>query len=296
MRRSSQVLLAAFAAATTTTLVRRVLHATHPGGRTRWERLNHRGEIISMVEGPAVGAGLVVGGLCASGGQRNLCATVIATAGATGFGLIDDLFEDTTTRSKGLKGHLGALARGHVTTGGLKVLGIGASAFAASLALPSTKRTPVDVVVNTALIAGAANLVNLLDLRPGRAAKATGAAALIALLRWQDPRSAATLGAVTAAVPADLDEREMLGDSGANALGALAGVTVAAHGTRTTRVVTVAGIVALTLASEKVSFSRVIEQTPWLHRIDMFGRRPLHSTPQGAPDQSASDTAQSREL
>ena len=70
----------------------------------------------------------------------------------------------------------------------------------------------------------------------------------------------------------------MLGDAGANALGAMLGAA-AARLPRLTRVVMLAGIAGLTAASEKVSFTKVIEQTPALHRLDMLGRRPAGPAP-----------------
>ena len=66
----------------------------------------------------------------------------------------------------------------------------------------------------------------------------------------------------------------MLGDSGANALGGMLGAAAAAALPRTARVTVLAAITGLTAASEVVSFTRVIEQTPPLHWLDMLGRRP----------------------
>lgn len=75
----------------------------------------------------------------------------------------------------------------------------------------------------------------------------------------------------------------MLGDAGANALGAMLGVAAAASLPRSGRVAVLAGIVALTAASEKISFTKVIQRTPPLHWLDMLGRRPVAAPAGGSP-------------
>jgi UDP-GlcNAc:undecaprenyl-phosphate/decaprenyl-phosphate GlcNAc-1-phosphate transferase len=80
-------------------------------------------------------------------------------------------------------------------------------------------------------------------------------------------------GAALAVLPEDLGERAMLGDAGANALGAMLGVAAASSLGRPARAGVLAGIVALTAASEKVSFTKVIARTPALNWLDMLGRR-----------------------
>ncbi|GAA1870388.1 hypothetical protein [Myceligenerans crystallogenes] len=298
------------AGATTTWARRRLDQAVRDGSLKRvhervatpeaWTRTNHRGEPISLLEGPAVAAGLVAGAVAAGGPAAGPVAFATAAAGA--FGVVDDVAEDQATAAKGLRGHLGALARGQVTTGGLKVLGIGGAALLAAAA-GTPGRTPgapgrgsgpgrlADVAINGALIAGTANLMNLFDLRPGRALKAAALASVAAGFApgpagfGSGPGQAAgsgtgaltgaLLGAGLAAAPADLGERDMLGDGGANALGALVGSQIAFGAPRPVRIAALAGVVGLTLASEKVSFSRVIRETPWLNRIDMLGRRPV---------------------
>ncbi|WP_454854815.1 hypothetical protein [Promicromonospora soli] len=245
------------------------------GGPSTWTRTNHRGEPISLLEGPAVTAGLVAG--AAVGGGNAPGATAFATAAAGAFGLVDDLAEDTSVRTKGLKGHLGALKEGHLTTGGLKVLGISGSALLA--AAVGTRRSGgafghlVDVGLNGALIGGTANLINLFDLRPGRALKA-GAAASLPFMLGGAGATGAVLGASAAAAPGDLGEKDMLGDGGANALGALVGSQIAFGAPRALRWAALAGVVGLMLASEKVSFSKVIAGNEWLNKVDMLGRRP----------------------
>lgn len=273
---AARALGAGLVAAAVTLAARRALESSPPGGAERWTRTNHGGDPVSMLEGPAVTAGLVAGAAVAGGESRARAATVLASAGAGAFGVLDDLAEDTAHGAKGLRGHLGALARGRVTTGGLKVLGIGATSLLA--AAVGTRRQGgaaghvTDVAINGALIAGTANLVNLLDLRPGRALKASALLA-IPMVGGADGQTGALLGASAAAAPADLGARDMLGDGGANALGAFVGTRWALRAPRPVRAVALAGVVGLTLVSERVSFSAVIERTPWLHRLDQVGRR-----------------------
>ena len=126
-----------------------------------------------------------------------------------------------------------------------------------------------------ALIAASANLVNLLDLRPGRALKGAGIAALpLVAVPAARPLAAACVGSVAGALGPDLAERDMLGDSGANAMGALVGTAVVVAAPRPVRLAVLAGVVGLTLASERISFTAVIERTPALRAIDRSGRRP----------------------
>jgi UDP-N-acetylmuramyl pentapeptide phosphotransferase/UDP-N-acetylglucosamine-1-phosphate transferase len=187
------------------------------------------------------------------------------------FGAVDDLRADSATSSKGLRGHLGALSHGTVTTGALKILGIGVSGVVASVLLTPRPRTLPDVIVGAGLVAGSANLLNLFDLRPGRTLKVAAAAATMGTLAGSE-QAAAALGVALAALPDDLGERTMLGDTGANALGALLGSAVAAAPPRAVRYGVLAIVVALTLASERVSFSKVIEGSAPLHCLDQWGR------------------------
>ena len=77
----------------------------------------------------------------------------------------------------------------------------------------------------------------------------------------------------------------MLGDAGANAYGALIGLAIATrHRPVATRGDRSPGSVALTAASEKVSFTKVIEATPVLREIDALGRRSAVRDTGGAAD------------
>jgi hypothetical protein len=277
------------------------LRRVPPGGDATWSRTNHRGEPVTLLEGPAAAVGAVVGALATPGAPgRQRAAMLIAGAAAGALGCYDDLAGSGSSR--GFRGHLAALRRGEVTTGAVKLAGIGAAGIAASMVLGSGRSAgsgrPVsgdgavlgaaDIVLNAGLIAGGANLLNLFDLRPGRAIKvALGAGALLGTSRQGRAASAAPLGAAAALLPEDLGERAMLGDGGANALGAMLG-TAAATLPRPARVVTLAAVLGLTAASEVVSFTKVIERTPALRWLDMLGRRPAaEQVP--APAQSAGD-------
>lgn len=283
----------AITSAATTATTRALLDPAPPGGPARWTRTNHRGEPISLLEGPAVAAGLVAGALVAGPDARTRTAAALATAGGGAFGLVDDLAEDTSTRTKGIKGHVGALLEGRVTTGGLKVLGIGTTSLTA--AFVGTRRTGstlgylTDVAVNGSIVALSANLFNLLDLRPGRALKAGAALAVPLAATPVGATSGAVLGAAAAAAPGDLGERDMLGDGGANALGALVGTQIAFGAPRAVRLLALAGILGLNVASEKVSFSKIIDGNDVLRRVDQWGRRPAPAT--AAQAASASSNA-----
>jgi UDP-GlcNAc:undecaprenyl-phosphate/decaprenyl-phosphate GlcNAc-1-phosphate transferase len=245
-----------------------------PGGAALWERVNHRGETLTLLEGPAYTLGAAAVVVAAPGvPARAKAAAVVATLGGGAFGAIDDLRE--TGKSKGLKGHLGELAHGNVTTGGLKVLGIGATGLVTALLVPPARggllNRATDAVVSGAVVAGSANLMNLFDLRPGRAIKVM---LLFAPAATKSPLVAVACGAGAGLLPYDLAEKAMLGDTGANAAGALLG-TAAVNGLgRKGQLVVLAVVGGLTLASEKVSFTKVIARTPVLRELDQLGRRP----------------------
>jgi UDP-N-acetylmuramyl pentapeptide phosphotransferase/UDP-N-acetylglucosamine-1-phosphate transferase len=246
-----------------------------------WRRMNYAKRPVTLLGGPALAASATVSAvLGAPAGARAATAVVGTVSGLVGG--YDDLAgaRPEQARDKGLAGHLAALKAGRMSAGAVKVAGIGA---AAAVAAVLTRRGPssgsgagalADAVLTTGLVAGTANLVNLLDLRPGRAGKA---GVLLAATTLGGPAGglvAGPLGATLAVLPDDLGERVMLGDCGANALGALLGLRLASIAGRTPRAALLTGVVALTLASEKVSFTKVIEATPGLRELDRLGRRP----------------------
>lgn len=249
--------------------------AAGPAG-DRWRRTNFAGRPVSLLGGPALAVtATTVAVLGAPPGTRAAAAVAGAVAGAVGG--YDDLAgaRPAQARDKGLAGHLAALRAGRVSAGAVKVAGIGAAAAVAAVLTRRGRGAAAlaDGVLTTGLIAGTANLVNLLDLRPGRAAKAGLVLAGATLGGPAGGLVAGPLGAVVAVLPADLGERVMLGDCGANALGALLGLRLAQLSGRHGRAGLLGAVVALNLASEKISFTQVIEATPGLRELDRLGRR-----------------------
>ena len=258
-----------------------LVHSCAP--KPRWMRTNHAGMNVTLAEGPIAVAALLAGAgvdrLLDSSGQRSL-AMAVASLGSGLVGAYDDLYG--SAHAKGFRGHLRALRSGELTSGTIKVLGVGLSAAtAAALVQRSRPGCPkpvcraLDGLLDTGLIAATANLTNLLDLRPGRAAKA-----IILLGSGLIGFGAAPpVGAAAGSLPTDLAGQSMLGDCGANALGAAVGTAAAQALSRRFRLLALVSVVALNLVSERVSFTAVIERTPLLRRLDLLGRPvPVPST------------------
>jgi UDP-GlcNAc:undecaprenyl-phosphate/decaprenyl-phosphate GlcNAc-1-phosphate transferase len=186
-------------------------------------------------------------------------------------GLVDDLLGGDGDR--GFQGHLKALAQGRLTTGAMKLFGGGVVAIVLTAA-------PGDVsgrrlLADAALVALAANLGNLLDRAPGRTIKVGLVAYVpIALAAGASPVGlavASVVGAAAGLLRADLAERLMLGDTGANLLGAVLGLAVVLETSRPVRTVVLVVLVLLNAVAERVSFSKVIDATPVLRHLDRLG-------------------------
>ncbi|MDZ4825356.1 MAG: hypothetical protein SGJ13_02705 [Actinomycetota bacterium] len=223
----------------------------------------------------AVDGGRVAAGAFGAGDPAPAPARVLVLVAVLGFGclgFVDDLLATGTDR--GFRGHLRALARGRVTTGFLKLAGGGALALV--LAVAAHGDTGGRPFVDAAVIALAANLANLFDRAPGRTTK-------YALLLYipvgivcgtaaAGVATAVVMGAAMGLLPGDLRERYMLGDTGANVIGAVLGLAVVLETAPETRIVVAAVLLVANLLSEVVSFSRVIERVPPLRAFDRLGR------------------------
>jgi hypothetical protein len=169
-----------------------------------------------------------------------------AVTAVAAIGLADDLWSG---EERGFRAHL----RAGRTTGVLKLVGI------PLVGLLATRR------LSGALLVGlAANALNQLDTRPGRALKAylVAGAAL-----------GAPLGTAVLLLPYDLREMAMLGDGGSNALGAMLGLSSVSRLTERGRWVAIGALAGLTLLGERRSLGELIERTPLLRELDALGRR-----------------------
>ena len=254
----------------------------------------------------------IVGGIASASLVSQSILPVLTLAGplalvAFALGVVDDAYGSGSDR--GFKGHLKALAHGRLTTGGMKLVGIGlASLVVAGIlrdispwgAVTETGTGAFGTTVIMTLVAGAtialsSNLFNLLDLRPGRALKTylvmgpfaiasvvlglAGAAGRLPAPGAGDLAVDAVvlglflLGPLLAVFVYDLGEEGMLGDAGANPMGAVIGMFMVAGLSPALLVAWALLLLALNLASERVSFSAVIEKNRALAWLDGLGRR-----------------------
>jgi hypothetical protein len=171
---------------------------------------------------------------------------LVYVLGVLALGLVDDTVGHQATgggegrriQPRGWRGHGAAALRGELSTGTLKAVG------SLGLALLASK---VFVVLGVALTAGSA------QVRPLWTLGLFAAPALVAGVY-------------------DLRERAMLGDTGANLLGALAGLWLVFTLSATGQIVALALLVAMTLYGELRSISALIERTPGLRALDSWGR------------------------
>lgn len=248
------------------------------------QRENYRGKLVPTGGGVLLAVGLIV----IEGGRVLLGAfdvgnveglteprafVLVAVLGFVLLGFIDDVALVQT--AQGFRGHGRALLSGRLTTGGLKLAagGLLSLVLAARVAAGDLDR----LLVDAALIALAANLGNLFDRAPGRLIK-VGMLVYLPLAAANGTNAvgvalAPLMGSVLGLFPDDLRERIMLGDAGANALGAALGVGAVLTMGPDGRNVTVIVLLGLNLLAEVFSFSRIIERVAPLRALDHLGRK-----------------------
>ena len=231
---------------------------------------------VAVVEGGrALAAAAGIGDIPGPGVARTVMLGGVFGFAALGF--VDDVLGGDAER--GWRAHLRALAAGRLSAGGVKLFGGGMLALMLASAAGSTASGGGGVLrlaADGALVALAANLGNAFDRAPGRTIKvslvawvalsvaAGGGAAGVAL--------APVMGAALGLLPEDLGERLMLGDAGANALGAALGLAAVLTLGPGARLGLTAALLILNVAADVVSFSKVIRRTPALDRLDQLGR------------------------
>jgi UDP-N-acetylmuramyl pentapeptide phosphotransferase/UDP-N-acetylglucosamine-1-phosphate transferase len=254
-------------------------------------RENYRGVRLPFPGGIAIVAAAVLAvGTCAAvaaiarvelfdvGAPINLTYPL----GVALLGLIDDLLAGA---SRGWRGHGRAVLAGEFSTGALKAVG------SLALALYALQGTAYgegvgEYLLAVALLVLTTNLFNLLDLRPGRAAKAfLLLGMLLSAVAWKgrDDFDVAlwVVGPLAAPILVvgffDLKERTMLGDVGANFIGAVAGLWLIYAFDTTGQLIALAIVLAITIYGEFRSLNALIERTPLLREIDSLGRNDAHA-------------------
>jgi UDP-GlcNAc:undecaprenyl-phosphate GlcNAc-1-phosphate transferase len=194
----------------------------------------------------------------------------------TMLGLLDDLLG--SGESRGLKGHFGALLQGRLTTGALKAIGGGLVALLFAF-ITLSGRPWWEILTAALLVALAANTINLVDLRPGRAIKVFylwffvlfgfvgfGYSQMTILLL------APLAGGLLACASADLNAKGMLGDTGANLMGAALGMASVWTMAFSTQLAVVVFLLLLHFFTEKYSLTEIIEKNSFLRYLDNLGR------------------------
>ena len=254
-------------------------------------RANYRGVELPFPGGIAiVAAGVLAVGLCsavAAIGEVDLFdfgAPIGLTypLGVALLGLIDDLLAGS---SRGWRGHGRAVLAGEFSTGALKAVGSLALALYVLDGTAYSEGVP-EYLLAVALLVLTTNLFNLLDLRPGRAAKAFLLfGVVISLLAWDARWEQGVLlwfvGPLAAPILVvgwyDLRERTMLGDVGANFIGAVAGLWLLSAFDTTGQIVALVLVLAITVLGEFRSLTTLIERVPLLRDIDSIGRNEPHA-------------------
>jgi UDP-N-acetylmuramyl pentapeptide phosphotransferase/UDP-N-acetylglucosamine-1-phosphate transferase len=249
-----------------------VAAAMAPGAlRALPRRTNYRGVEVAFPMGVvAVVAALLVQGPAEAFGDLPDAKPMLLFVGVALLGLADDLLSGP---DRGLRGHARALLRGDFSTGVLKAVG---TASLVIMALHDEYSRAAEAIVAILIVVLTTNLFNLLDLRPGRAAKVfvllavglliAGGGGLIELI-------GPFAGPLLVIGVLDLRERCMLGDTGANLLGVLAGFWLIEVLDPTAQAVALGVLVALTIFGEFRSFSAAVERIPPLRALDSLGRK-----------------------
>jgi UDP-GlcNAc:undecaprenyl-phosphate/decaprenyl-phosphate GlcNAc-1-phosphate transferase len=200
---------------------------------------------------------------------------IVYVLGVALLGLLDDSLgrAGESGSPRGWREHARAVLAGRFSTGAIKAVG----AFAlAAYAVSGRGREELDYLADLALLLLATNLFNLLDLRPGRAEKVFFLLlAGLCLGGWTaEPLEllGIFIGPIVVGAWLTLRERAMLGDTGSNLIGAVAGISLLETLGDPARLIALGVIAAVNLYGEFRSISALIERVPLLRQLDSLGR------------------------
>ena len=185
-------------------------------------------------------------------------------------GILDDIIGNRDV--SGLKGHFKSLLNGKLTTGGFKALFGGFIGLVISIAI---SKNIYDIVINTLIIALSTNLMNLLDLRPGRAIQGYLVISIVLLFTLGEyTRNLLLLifPNVIAYFNQDLKAKAMMGDTGSNVLGISIGILFVMGYSLKVRLIWLAFLIFIHILTEKYSLTKIIENNKFLNFIDKLGR------------------------
>ncbi len=184
-------------------------------------------------------------------------------------GFLDDKFGDRSIG--GFHGHVRAIFKGKPTTGSLKLLGGGLTALGAAFFLHKDVLW-VQILLQGLLIALSANSINLLDTRPGRAHFGFALLTIPSLICLRLAGISGPLALVLLAIliewPFDARAKSMMGDTGANFLGALGGLLAVTSLPLWGQGALLILLLGLNVASERISLQKLISSTPALAWLD----------------------------
>lgn len=243
------------------------------------ERENYRGRRLPVPLGvvivPAALAALVVLAPLARLGDQdvypdNFGLVLLFVPGVALLGLVDDMLSGA---SRGWRGHGGDVLSGALSTGALKAIGTLGLALLVASSLPGSD---AEYLLAAAVLVLATNVFNLLDLRPGRSVKAFVLLGIGLTVSTQNTEALAAMGIFAGPLLVagfyDLRERAMLGDTGSNAIGALAGLWMVLTLDTDGQLVALVVLVLINIFGEFRSISAVVEKVPGLRHLDSLGR------------------------
>ena len=200
----------------------------------------------------------------------NFGLVLLFVPGVALLGLIDDTLSGA---SRGWRGHAGDVLGGGFSTGALKAVGTLGLALLVASSLPGSD---AEYLLAAAVLVLATNVFNLLDLRPGRSVKAFVVLGIGLTITTQNTEALAAMGIFAGPLLVagfyDLRERAMLGDTGSNAIGALAGIWMVLTLDTDGQLIALVVLVLINIFGEFRSISAVIEKVPGLRHLDSVGR------------------------